>query len=108
MGFHKHSFPIRMIDSYKKRNGTVIEVVKGWSNEDYTIGFHKVKNGKAWAASDCFSGMRIVTKPTRKECAEWIETNKDLITKKMETLQYVQRVLEFKELLQKEMERLDG
>lgn len=108
MGFHKHIFPIRMIDAYGERFGTLIEVVTGWANEDYTIGFHKVRNGKAWAATDVYSGMRIVTKPTRRECFEWVEQNKNKISNKMSDLLYYQRVMEFRDLLRAEKERLDG
>lgn len=106
MGFHKHTFPIRMIDAAEKP----IEIVTGWANEDYTIGFHKVctkrKSQTQWAATDLYSGTRIVTKKTRRECVEWIEQNEKKIKNTMEEPWYINRVREFKELIEKEMEEM--
>lgn len=100
MGFHKYSFPIRMIDTYE----TPIKVVTGWVNEDYSIGFHKIRDGKAWVATDICTGTRFCTATTRKGCVEWINKNEQRIIKKREELSYIQRVLDFKEILKKELD----
>lgn len=106
MKFHKFTFPIRMIDAYCKREDVFVEVVTGWANEDYTIGFHKVRNGKAWAASDLVSGLRICTFETRKACAEWVEKNARFIEDKRCDPVYIKRVMEFKERLIAEKESM--
>lgn len=102
MGFHKHTFPIRMIDAAEKP----IEIVTGWTNEDYTIGFHKVYKGKKWAATDLYTGTYYTVQETRQKCMDWIAANQDTIKEKMESPAYIQRVMEFKTLLEKEKEDL--
>lgn len=99
MGFHKHTFPIRMIAAAPN----AIEIVSGWVNEDYTIGFHKIRNGKAWAATDVYSGTRIYTGKTRKECAEWIKQNQERIDNCMSEFRYINLVMQFRELIRKEL-----
>lgn len=99
MRFHKGIFPIRMIEGYD----IPVDVVSGWINEDNTIGFHKISKG--WAATDLDSGLRIYKAKTRKDCAEWINAQEDKIEqRKLETL-YFQRVVEFREILRKELEK---
>lgn len=102
MGFHKYTFPIRMIDAAPNP----IEVVTGWRIEDTDIGFHKVRNGKAWAATDLFSGMRICTCETRKACVEWCEKNKQKIEDRRNEPEYVWRVTQFKTILEEELGKL--
>lgn len=101
MGFHKHTFPIRMIDAAPNS----IEVVTGWANEDYTVGFYKVRNGKAWAATDLYSGMRICTCETRKACVEWCEQNEQKINERIDAPEYVWRVAQFRILLEEELNK---
>lgn len=101
MRFTKHTFPIRMIDAAPNP----IEIVSGWRLGE--IGFHRSSNGKAWIASDLMSGMRICTGATRKECAAWCEENAQKIEdRKLEPF-YIQRVMEFRDLLRKELENLE-
>lgn len=107
MGFRKHTFPIRLIDKAEKP----IKIVSGWVNDDYTIGFHKIctkrQGWTKWAATDLYSGTCITIQKTRRECVEWIENNKELIEKTMNEPWYIQRVMEFKKLLEKEMEEME-
>lgn len=95
MGFHKYLFLTRMIEQYPN----AVVAVTGWANEDYTIGFHKIMNGKAWAATDIFSGLRICKGKTRKECVEWVLNNKNRIEERMKEEEYQERVREFQFLL---------
>lgn len=94
MGFHKYTFPIRMIDTCNEP----VMIVSGWTNDNYTIGFHKnIK--KEWVATDLYSGTYICTASTRKACFEWIEKNEGRITSNMKTLNYLYKVIQFRELL---------
>lgn len=102
MGFYKHAFPIRMIDAAPN----TVEIVTGWRLEGTYIGFHKVRNGKAWAATDLYSGMRICTCETRKACVEWCEQNRQRINNRMNEPEYVWRVTQFRILLEEELKKL--
>ena len=102
MGFHKYTFPIRQIEA----TGEPIKVVTGWTNEDYTIGFHKVYKDKRWAATDLYTGTYYTIQDTRQKCLDWIAAHQDVVKEKMESPAYIQRVMEFKRLLEKEMEEL--
>ena len=93
MGFTKYTFPIRMIDAAPNP----IEVVSGWRLDD--IGFHHSLHGKNWVAVDLFSGMRICSYKTRKECAAWCEQNFQKLEEIMTEPWYIQRVMEFRELI---------
>lgn len=107
MGFHKHTFPIRQIAETEKP----IEIVTGWANEDYTIGFHKVYTGRKsweqWAATDLYTGTYLTIQKTRQKCLDWIAENQKLIKERKEHPFYAQRVMEFKVLLEKEREELE-
>lgn len=100
MGFTRHTFPIRMIDGWERP----IEIVSGWRYGDF--GFHKGIKGR-WIATDLYSGTRICTGQTRKECLEKIENNMKRIEQRYEEPSYIQKVMEFKELLKKESEEME-
>ena len=106
MGFRKHTFPIRLIDKAEKP----IKIVSGWANDDYTIGFHKIctkrKSWEKWAATDLYTGTYLTIQKTRRECVEWIENNQKIIAEKTAEPFYTQRVMEFKKLLEAEMEEM--
>lgn len=102
MGFHKHTFVIRTIPIA----GREIDYKTGWANEDYTVGFAKTLNGKAWTATDIASGLSICVFPTRQACLDWIDEHAEMIAERMTEPAYVQRVMEFKILLEKEMASL--
>lgn len=107
MGFHKHTFPIRLIDKAEKP----IKIVNGWANDDFTIGFHKVftkrKSWQQWAATDLYTGTCITIQKTRTECLKWIVEHQDVINDAMEQPWYLQRVFEYKQLLEKEREEME-
>jgi hypothetical protein len=81
-----------------------IEIVSGWRYEDF--GFHKINN-KYWAATDLYTGTRICKSTTRKGCLALIESNKNLIDRRRNEPLYTQRVIEFKELIKEELEKLN-
>lgn len=97
MKFLKGSFPIQNIPAMRER----IWVVSGWVDSTNTYGFYKY--GKVWKATDLVSGTLVVTQPTRKACAEWIETHGSNIAEKKETYDYRLKVesfrIELKEVL---------
>ena len=97
MSFHKHIFPIRL----NERAKNPLKIVTGWSNEDYTIGFHN--SGKCWVATDLCSGTQICYFRTRKECAEWAESHKEKIENRRLDPIYIQYVMEFREIIKKEL-----
>lgn len=80
MKFHKGKFYLSIFpfksEGRFQIDKIVFELVEGWVDETNTIGFHKTIKGK-WVATDIPSGIRITTGKTRKECAEFIETNQD-------------------------------
>lgn len=100
MGFHKYSFPIRLVETADAD----LEVVTGWANDDYTLGFHK--SYKGWTATDLVSGLRICYCETRKGCLEWIVKNEKKVEERREDPVYIMRVMEFRDLIKKELERL--
>lgn len=73
MKFKKGSFYIQLIPNAK----TQFVLANGWISDDGQFGFSKHKN--FWIATDIASGMKIYECETRKECAEAIEQNIDLI-----------------------------
>ena len=107
MGFHKYEFPIRQIDAAEEP----IKIVKGWANDDYTIGFHKVctkrKSWEQWAATDLYTGTYITVQKTRQKCLDWIAENQKIVAEKMQEPFYTQRVMEFRELIKKELEEME-
>ncbi len=90
MKFSKGSFPIQNIPAMRER----IWVVSGWIDSTNTYGFYKY--GKVWKATDLVSGTLVVTQPTRKACAEWIEAHEKDIVEKKETYDYRLRVESFR------------
>lgn len=103
MGFRKATIALQMIDAAEN----AIEYASGWLSEDGTIGFHHTSNGKRWVATDIASGARICTGATRKECAAWCEENAQKIENRKSEPFYIQRVMEFRDLLRKELENLE-
>lgn len=101
MPFHKHTFPIRTINP-----DAPIEIKRGWRLDNSEYGFHNM--GKFWVATELYSGLRICKQETRKACLEWIIENEDKIRNRMEEPLYAQRVCEFRELLRKERDKLNG
>lgn len=104
MGFHKHKFPIRKIETCPEP----IEVVSGWANDDYTYGFYRTSAKGRWIATDLESGTLICSGRIREDCVKWIKDNADKIEQKKLEPSYVQRVMEFRELLRQELDKLEG
>lgn len=90
MKFSKDFFPIQMIPAAKEK----VQVVGGWIDSTNTYGFYKYN--KVWKATDLVSGTLVVTQPTRKACAEWIETHEKDIVEKKETYDYRLKVESFR------------
>lgn len=82
MKFHKGVFKIQM----NERLNYEIKDVSGWIDETGGYGFHK--NGNHWVATDIASGLLIVSTPTRKACAEWIDENQERIIKAKKMWKY--------------------
>ena len=82
MKFHKGAFKIQM----NERLNYEIKDVSGWIDETGDYGFHK--KGNHWVATDIASGLLIVSAPTRKACAEWIDENQEKIIKVKEMRKY--------------------
>ena len=82
MRFHKGSFYIQKIRSRKESDytfeGYAFEKVTGWINETGEYGFHKF-SPTAWKATDLKTGAAIVSCPTRKECAAFVEGKQEEI-----------------------------
>lgn len=84
MRFHKGSFYIQKYDNYTdskniyKFEGYVFEKVTGWIDETGEYGFHK-SSPTVWKATDLKTGTAIVSYPTRKECAAFIEGKQEEI-----------------------------
>ena len=91
MSYHKKTFLIQ--------EHTGIREISSWVDETNTYGFHKIEKASGtllrWVATDLKSGARIAQGKTRRECAEWIENNKELIDKLREKEEYKQVVLNF-------------
>ena len=102
MHFHKLIFPIRMITTAPRP----VELVSGWRLDGTNIGFYRSSNGRMWIASDLISGTRICKFPTRRKCVEWCIENRKKINNRMNTAFYIQRVKEFRLLLEDELEDL--
>lgn len=98
--FEKAAFPIRNRQGIEPQ----IEVVQGWRT--LTLGFHKIRNGKEWAATDLYSGTRICTGKTRQACLVWISQNKERIEEEFEKPTYIQKVVEFRDMLREELKAL--
>ena len=82
MKFHKGSFLVQLNYLCPRR----LDYVSGWIDETNTYGFYK--HNKNWKATDLKSGTRIITLPTRKGCAEWIESHQDEIAAVKQTQRY--------------------
>lgn len=100
VGYKKSTFPIRMI-----LKETPIEFRTGWTHPDYEVNLHKV--GKHWKASDVYSGAAITVQDTRDLCLAWIDEHRAEIEERKSQPIYAQWVREFKELLEKEKEKLE-
>jgi hypothetical protein len=104
MIFHKGTFNIQVITVVENLKPTEfgLREVEGWIDNTNTYGFHKkvTPKGKVlgWAATDLASGSRIVTRKTRKECADWIENNIGTISIQKDTSDYTTIVERFREL----------
>lgn len=94
--YHQHRFPIRNICDPE------IEIVQGWADTTYTFGFHKNVNGK-WTITDLYTGTRIVSRGTRDACLDWVYDNWKKIEDAMQEPWYIQRVIEFRNMLKKEL-----
>lgn len=99
--YHRHTFPIRNIVEPE------LEVVYGWIDSTGLFGFHKNVNGK-WNATDLYTGTCIVTRGTRDVCLDWIYENWERIEAAQQEPFYIQRVLEFRNMLKNGLEELDN
>ena len=84
MKFHKGSFYIQKYDNRTdskniyKFEGYIFEKVSRWIDETREYGFHKF-SPTVWKATDLKTGAAIVSYPTRKECATFIEEKQEEI-----------------------------
>lgn len=81
MKFHKGSFFIQKNHNRKDDyifEGYAFEKVTGWIDETGEYGFHKF-SPTIWTATDLKTGAAIVSYPTRKECAVFIEEKQEEI-----------------------------
>lgn len=103
MGYYKMFVPIRMILTSE----VPYEIVCGWGTTRYEgVAFHRV-NSKYWGATDLYSGTRIHTAKTRKECLDWVLSHRDVIENKRKEPSYLQLCMEFKDILIKAKEELE-
>lgn len=99
--YRKLMFPIRMD---KNSCNHEIEVVDGWTTGE-SLGLHKNILGK-WVLTDLFTGTRIVVRGTRDACIDWYKENSKMVYDTMQEPWYIQRVMEFRALLEKERKEI--
>lgn len=95
MKFHKLTYPILMHKSCPER----IKIVTGWANEDESFAFHKVSEN-CWHATEMSTGSSVYCGPTKKKCAEWVETHQDFINEKKKTHYFEDLIKEFQKCLE--------
>lgn len=95
MGFHKGDFYIHRVDNQLEK------VIGGWIDDTNTYGFHKLlrKSGTVfkWVATDLNTGLRVCAGATRKECADWIVENKELVELQRTKPEYHQHMMWYRE-----------